>query len=105
MMILAEFVLRCIALLTLLVTLVFVVGIVWRVEAELDRAYKWFSFAVVFFLLAEIFEVLPSMYVFAWNGILFALLRVLAVVSLFWGMYYMRDLVRRMDGEKPDGQK
>lgn len=91
---------RLLTLLTLGGVLVFVVGIVWRVEAELDVAYKWFSLAVAFFLVSEVIEVLPWFTQSPWGGASLALFRLLAAASLFLGMYYMRDLVRRMDGEK-----
>lgn len=84
----------------LLFALLFVIGIVWRVEAELDTAYKWFSWAVVFFLMSEVSEVLPVVYAWPWGGVAIATLRFLAALALFLGMYFMRDLVRRMDGEK-----
>lgn len=99
-MIAFEFLLRFSTTLVLLAALILVVGIVWRVEAELDRAYKWFSLSVVFFLASEVLEVLPSLYAALWGGVALSATRFLAAVALFLGMYYMRDLVRRIDGEK-----
>ena len=52
-------VLTAFTLAALFVSLVFVVGIVWRVELELDLSYKFFALAVVFLLAAEILELFP----------------------------------------------
>ncbi|TXH01146.1 MAG: hypothetical protein E6P95_02445 [Candidatus Moraniibacteriota bacterium] len=84
----------------LLLTLIFAVGIVWRVEAELDTAYKFFSFAVVFYFLNEIITKLPVVREWIWGDMLMTVVHFLSALFLFLGMYYMRDLVRRMDGEK-----
>lgn len=100
MMELTEFSLRLLTLLTLLGALVFVVGIVWRVEAELDTAYKWLTLSVLFLLVSELIEVLPSLHAHPWGGVAMAVTRFLAAATLFLGMYFMRDLVRRLDGEK-----
>lgn len=105
MMELTELSLRLLSLLTLLAALVFVVGIVWRVEAELDTAYKWLTLAVLFLLLAELIEVWPSLQASPWGGVALVATRWCAALTLFLGMYFMRDLVRRMDGEKPGSKQ
>lgn len=84
----------------LLAALIFVIGIVWRVEAELDRAYKCFSLAVVLFLAKEILAVLPVVRQAMVGDLLVSGVQFLAALMLFFGMYFMRDLIRRMDGEK-----
>ena len=94
-----ELLLRGLTGLTLFFALVFVVGIVWRVEAELDIAYKWFSLSVIFFLVSEVISVLPAAEIVS-GSMTLALMRFGSAVTLLLGMYYMRDLVRRMDGEK-----
>ncbi len=96
----SELILRFLTGITLLATLVFVIGIVWRVEAELDVAYKWFTLTVVFLGISEIVELLPSLLSVDWGGLMGVVTRFLATLTLFMGMYYMRDLVRRMDGER-----
>lgn len=92
--------LRFLTMLTLLFATIFVVGIVWRVEGELDTAYKWLSLSVVCFCLSEFLDVLPGVATLSWGGMLLGGTRFLAALALFLGMYFMRDLVRRMDGEK-----
>lgn len=95
-----ELVLSSATWMILLVTLIFAVGIVWRVEAELDTAYKFFSFAVVFYFLNEIITTLPAVREWVWGEMLVTVVHFLSALFLFLGMYFMRDLVRRMDGEK-----
>lgn len=94
--------LRLSSILILLGALVFVLGIVWRVEGELDVAYTWLTLSVIAFLTSELIELLPIFSTLAWGGMMLGGTRLLAALTLFLGMYYMRDLVRRMDGEKTE---
>lgn len=87
-------------LVTYAVSLVYVVGIVWRVELELDRSYKFFACAVAFLLLAELLDAFPKTGSQEWWALATRVTRFVSALFLFFGMYYMRDLVRRMDGEK-----
>lgn len=82
------------------ISLVYVIGIVWRVELELDRSYKFFAFAIVFLLLAELLEAFPKTGSFEWWALATHVTRFVTALFLFFGMYSMRDLVRKMDGEK-----
>lgn len=81
-------------------SLVFVIGIVWRVELQLDRSYKFFAWAVFLLLLAEVVEIYPGRETEMAIALLLKGLRSLAALLLFLGMYSMRDLVRKIDGEK-----
>lgn len=93
------FVLVALTIVAYLVSLVYVIGIVWRVELELDVAYKFLALAVLFLVMAELIGVLPvTEGQTAWLVILRAT-RFLAALNLFFGMYFMRNLVRRVDGE------
>lgn len=89
---------------SVLLSIVYVVGIVWRVEAELDISYKFFAFAIVFFLVAELIGVYYSgddirfMIAEKSSKALFALL-------FLGGTLFMRDIVRKLDGEKPKKKK
>jgi hypothetical protein len=76
-------------------TLIFMIGIVWRVERELDAAYKCFAAAVFFFLIMQITDLLPQAPPWLLSGS-----KTLTVLALFLGAFFMRDLVRRLDGEK-----
>lgn len=82
----------------LFLSLVFTVGIVWRVERKLDVSYKFFLAALVLLLLAES---LGSFY--AESGIFMvvsSMLKALFGFLLLLGVWTMRDIVRDLDGEK-----
>lgn len=81
-----------------LLILVFAVGIVWRVEKELDLSYKFFVASALFLTGAEIlsFYANQTLSVVLWDKGL----RVLGAVFLLVSVLLMRDLVRRLDGEK-----
>lgn len=81
-----------------LLILVFAVGIVWRVEKELDLSYKFFVVAAICLTLAEIFGFYASQTfdVTLWSKGL----RTSAAIFLLVSILLMRDLVRKMDGEK-----
>lgn len=95
-----ELLLGFLSWLLLLTTLVFVVGIVWRVGAELDRAYKCFALAVITQIFRELLLAAPAMHVHPLGGVILAGVEFFSALMLFLGMYFMRDLIRRLDGEK-----
>lgn len=82
---------------------VFSVGIVWRVEQELDLSYKCFVVAVGCLTLGE----LMGLYVSANIDVVLLGkgLRIGGVVFLLMSVLLMRDLVRKLDGEKTIGKK
>ncbi|MDD5083964.1 MAG: hypothetical protein PHT88_03465 [Candidatus Moranbacteria bacterium] len=86
-------------ILAAMMSIVYTVGIVWRVEKELDVSYKFFAFAIVFFLIAELLNVY-----YVGHGVSFAVAEKLSKVvfsALFLvGTLYMRDIIRKLDGEK-----
>ncbi len=82
------------------VSLVYTVGIVWRVEMELDLAYKFLATAVFFLLAAEILNVVPSVHAVTFWTVVLWTTKFLAALCLFFGMFFMRDLIQKMDGEK-----
>ncbi|QQR78644.1 MAG: hypothetical protein IPJ68_06265 [Candidatus Moraniibacteriota bacterium] len=85
---------------SLLLSLVFVVGIVWRVELELDLSFKFFSFAVIFLLAAEVLDLLPVTRLAPWWSVALPVVKLCIAANLLLGLFFMRDLIRRMDGEK-----
>lgn len=90
---------EAIVLLAVLLSIVYVVGIVWRVEKELDTSYKFFAFAIMFFLIAE----LVSVY-YSGSNIWFVIVektsKALFAILFLAGTLCMRDIVRKLDGEK-----
>lgn len=85
-------------LLFLFVALVFTAGIVWRVEKELDVSYKLFLGALVVLLLSESLGKFFSETMFFVT--VASLLKTLFAMLLLAGIWTMRDLIRRLDGEK-----
>lgn len=82
-----------------LLSIVYAVGIVWRVEEELDLSYKFFAFAIAFFLIAELLSVY-----YAGDDIRFLIAekasKTLFAILFLIGTLFMRDIVRKLDGEK-----
>jgi hypothetical protein len=85
---------------SLLLAIIYTAGVVWRVEKELDIAYKFFLAAVIFLLLAEIVD----LYYVVDNSLKIALivkiLRTLFGLGFLAGVLFMRDIARKADGEK-----
>ncbi len=86
---------------SLILSLVFVVGIVWRVEMELDLSFKFLAFAITFLLVAEVFDFLPVTRLASWWQFTIPVVKLFIAINLLLGLFFMRDLIRRMDGEKP----
>ncbi|MEI7891188.1 MAG: hypothetical protein WCI36_04460 [bacterium] len=92
-------VLNIITIGALLLSIIYTAGVVWRVEKELDISYKFFLAAIIFLLIAEITNLYaPS------NELAFSIatkaLRMLFTVCFLSGVLLMRDIVRKIDGEK-----
>jgi uncharacterized membrane protein len=82
----------------LFLSLVFTAGIVWRVEKELDVSYKFFLAALVVLLLAEsLGKFFSETQVYA---MISSMLKVVFGLLLLVGVWTMRDIVRKLDGEK-----
>jgi len=94
-----QIILDCTVLAAALLSVVFTFGIVWRVEGELDIAYKLFLAAIIFFTLGELAGLLGfdnGLYI----QIINAISKVLFIGFFLAGVLAMRDLIRKMDGEK-----
>lgn len=82
---------------TLLFTLLFAIGVIWRVEMELDASYKFFGWALFFLIVSEIVALVPNReYVVLASFIS----KLIAALFFFVGVYLMRDIIRKIDGEK-----
>lgn len=93
-------VLNSIIVVALLLSIIYTAGVVWRVEKELDISYKFFLAAIVFLFFAEVLDLY-----FALDNVLpialaIKILRALFTVSFLSGVLLMRDIVRKLDGEK-----
>ena len=94
-----QIILECIVLAAALLSVVLTFGIVWRVEGELDIAYKLFLSAIIFFTLGELAGLLGfdnGLYI----KIIDAISKVLFIGFFLGGVIAMRDLIQKMDGEK-----
>ncbi|HWQ60493.1 MAG TPA: hypothetical protein VN420_05125 [Candidatus Fimivivens sp.] len=85
---------------SLLLSIVFTAGVVWRVEMRLDVSYKWFLSGIVCLLLAEIanFWYVPETREIA--VLVSDALRALFSLFFLAGILSMRQIVRDMDGER-----
>lgn len=82
-----------------LLILLFSVGIVWRVEKELDWSYKFFVVAAASVLLADVIGLYVTSGEF--SMVLFGRgLRLIGAVAFLVSVLLMRDIVRKLDHEK-----
>lgn len=94
-----EIVTKIVVLAASLLAIVFSFGVVWRVEKKLDLTFKFFLGAIVAFFAGELTEIFYfsnsalSLYLASAFKIIFAAL-------FLAGMLIMRDMIRKIDGEK-----
>lgn len=98
---LTEMIINGLIVASAVLAVIFTIGIVWRVEKELDTSYKLFAVSIIAFAVSEILAL------FQFEGRLMVSLAILAFKLLFAicflaGIIIMRDILRRMDGEKKD---
>lgn len=86
-------------ILLFLLVLVFSLGIVWRVEKELDWSYKFFVIAATSILLADVLGLSAAEQNMT-TIILGKLLRFVGAVAFLVSILVMRDIVRKLDHEK-----
>lgn len=98
-------ILQGILLASLFLSTVYVIGVVWRVEGELDLSYKLLSVSVVVLLLSEMLRVFSPIF-FERAAIAGDVLRAIFGVTFLASIYFVRDVVRKEDGEleKPEVQ-
>lgn len=90
---------HALTLVALSLAFLFAVGIVWRVEMELDASYKLFAFALVFLIIAEATNLLHFRDSALIATVIIEGSRMIAAVLFLAGILFMRDIVRHMDGE------
>ncbi len=83
----------------ILLSIIYTAGVVWRVEKELDVSYKFFLVAIIFLLAAEVVNLYPSQQT-ATLEIIVKSLRMIFTLCFLSGVLFMRDIVRKIDGEK-----
>ena len=80
-------------------SIIYAAGVVWRVEKELDLSYKLFLAAVIAYaisLILEMFDVVDSRAM----ELYISIVKVVFIVLFLGGVLLMRDLIRKLDGEK-----
>ena len=82
-----------------MLSIIYTAGVVWRVEMELDISYKFFLAAIVFLLFAELTNLYASDNVLVLD-LTVKILRMLFTICFLSGVLLMRDIVRKIDGEK-----
>lgn len=96
---------HALTLVALSLAFLFAVGVVWRVEMELDASYKLFAFALVFLIVAEAM----NLFHFSEYGVMVSVViegsRMIASVLFLAGILFMRDIVRHLDGETDQMKK
>jgi hypothetical protein len=96
---------HALTLVSLSLAFLFAVGVVWRVEMELDISYKLFAFALVFLIVAEA----TNLFHFAEYVVIVSVItegsRMIASVLFLAGILFMRDIVRHLDGETKEPEK
>ncbi len=84
----------------LLLAVIYTAGVVWRVEMELDASYKFFLAAILFLAAAEILDLYYSVDGDAIMAFAVKILRMFFALGFLAGILFMRDIIRKMDGEK-----
>jgi hypothetical protein len=88
-----------ITIIALLLSIIYTAGVVWRVEMELDISYKFFLAGIIILLIAEILNLYPSQDTLALS-LTVKTLRMIFTLFFLTGVLLMRDIVRKIDGEK-----
>lgn len=96
---------HALTLVALSLALLFAVGVVWRVEMELDASYKLFAFALVFLIVAEAVNLFHFSEYSVIASIVIEGSRMIASVLFLAGILFMRDIVRHLDGEVKEIEK
>lgn len=78
-------------------SLVFTLGIIWRVEMKLDMAYKVFFCGLVFLFASKLLDFFVKSELLL---IISQVFNILFSAFLLLGIWLMRDLMRDIDGEK-----
>ena len=93
---------NAITIAALVLAVVFTAGIVWRTEKELDASYKFFLAGIVLLLIAEVADLYYAIDKQIIIALAIKILRALFAVCFLVGALFMRDIVRKLDGEKEE---
>ena len=86
---------RLFIILCALYSIIYTLGVIWRVEKKLDTSYKFFLGAIISFTLSEIIFLSR----FEWVQVFSIFMKVAFIIFFLKGILEMRDMLRRLDGE------
>jgi len=81
-------------------SIIYTAGVVWRVEMELDISYKLFLMAIIALLVAEVAELYYAIDGAVKIALIVKSARMVFAIFFLAGILFMRDIVRKLDGEK-----
>lgn len=84
-----------------LLSIVFTSGVVWRVEKRLDLSYKLFLLAILSYTGSVVVEAVNPLKDYLLDFAV-GILNMLFAVFFLAGIYTMRNMIRKIDGEKKD---
>ena len=97
-----EFVLlgiNAVAIGTLLLSIIYTAGVVWRVEKKLDISYKFFLAAIIFLFIGETLDLYYAINNTMRIALTVKILRMLFAICFLIGIIIMRKIIRKLDGE------
>lgn len=97
----AELIINAVIVLSSLFAVVYTLGIVWRVEKKLDLSYKLFLIAILAFFISILVEILTPIQD-SLMELAASLMKMLFAVFFLAGVFTMRNMIRKIDGEKKD---
>ena len=94
-----ELIINAAVLVFAVLSIIYTLGVVWRVEKRLDIAYKLFLVSILFVTAGEITKIFNQPGIPQLN-LLINVFRLLFAFFFFTGILTMRSLIRKIDGEK-----
>ena len=91
---------NAVTVIALLLSIIYTAGVVWRVEKELDISYKFFLAAIVVLFVAEAINLYYPIDNALYIALTIKILRMLFALCFLIGILFMRDIARKLDGEK-----
>jgi hypothetical protein len=82
-----------------LLSIIYTLGVVWRVEKKLDTSYKFFLVAIIAFTASEVFAIYSTVRPGTIQVIALTC-KAVFVIFFLMGILEMRKIVRNIDGEK-----
>lgn len=91
-------ILNLIILILVLIAIYVIFGVIWRTRNGLDICHKYLLVAIVILGIGSILRILDELYLIS-AGIVPKVLDILFVVFFIFGLWKMRNIIRRINGE------